>query len=147
MIWKKSIKTVKESKPSFFFTLRTMFYLPLSLFNYISLLNFFIPFSRILLFSLLNVFIPSSTIFIIFSPQCFLFPSATSTSTSSFLWVQWWWWRWWWWWWRENNRNEEVEVEVEVGNKKHWGEKIIKIVEEGIKTLRRENNKIVEKGI
>ena len=27
------------------------------------------------------------------------------------------------------------------------GEKIIKIVEEGIKTLRRENNKIVEKGI
>ena len=30
----------------------------------------------------------------------------------------------------ENNRNEEVEVEVEEGNKK---------------TLRRENNKIVEK--
>ena len=48
----------------------------------------------------------------------------------------------WWWWWRENNRNEEVEVEE--GNKKHCG-KIIKIVEEGIKTLRRENNKIVEK--
>ena len=42
VIWKKSIKTVKESKPPFFlFTLRTMFYLPLSLFNYISLLNFF----------------------------------------------------------------------------------------------------------
>ena len=36
-IWKKFIKTVKESKPSFyFFTLRTMFYLPLSLFNFIS---------------------------------------------------------------------------------------------------------------
>ena len=54
-----------------------------------------------------------------------------------------------WWWWRENNGNEEVEVEVEVeeGNKKHRGGKIIKIVEEGIKTLRRENNKIVEKGI
>ena len=49
---------------------------------------------------------------------------------------------WRWWWWRENNRNEEVEV----GNKKHCG-KIIKIVEEGIKTLRKENNKIVEKGI
>ena len=32
-------------------------------------------------------------------------------------------------------------------NKKYWGGKIIKIVEEGIKTLRRENNKIVEKGI
>ena len=47
----------------------------------------FNPFSTILLFSLLNVFIPSSTIFIIFSPQCFLFPSSTSTSTSSFLWV------------------------------------------------------------
>ena len=61
------------------------------------------------------------------------------------------WWWWWrennrkgrWWWWRENNRNEEVEK----GNKKHWGGKIIKIVEKGIKTLRRENNKIVEKGI
>ena len=36
-----------------------MFYLPLSLFNFISLLN---PFSTILLFSLLNVFILSSTI-------------------------------------------------------------------------------------
>ena len=68
---------------------------------------------------------------------------------------RWWWWWWWggrktiemwrWWWWRENNRNEEVEVEER--NKKHWGGKIIKIVEEGIKTLRRENNKIVEKGI
>ena len=68
-IWKKSIKIVKESKPSFFFfTLRTMFYLPLSLFNIISLLNFF--------YSLLHNFI-------IFPPQCFLFPS--STSTSSFL--------------------------------------------------------------
>ena len=43
---------------------------------------------------------------------------------------------------RENNRNEEVEE----GNKNHLGGKIIKIVEEGIKTLRRENNKIVEKG-
>ena len=32
------------------------------------------------------------------------------------------------------------------GIKKHCG-KIIKIVEEGIKTLRKENNKIVEKGI
>ena len=42
-----------------------MFYLPLSLFNFISLLN---PFSTILLFSLLNVFILSSTIFIIFPP-------------------------------------------------------------------------------
>ena len=40
-----------------------------------------------------------------------------------------------------------MEVEVEEENKKHWGGKIIKIVEEGIKTLRRENNKIVEKGI
>ena len=58
-----------------------MFYLPLSLFNFIALLNFFIPFSTILLFSLLNVFIPSSTIFIIFPPQCFLFPSFTSTSS------------------------------------------------------------------
>ena len=55
-IWKKSIKIVKESKPSFFFTLRTMFYLPLSLFNFISLLNFF--------YSLLHKFI-------IFPPQCF----------------------------------------------------------------------------
>ena len=44
----------------------------------------------------------------------------------------------------ENNRNEEVEVEE--GNKKYWEGKIIKIVEEGIKTFRRENNKIVEKG-
>ena len=52
----KSIKIVKESKPSFFFTLRTMFYLPLSLFNFISLLNFF--------YSLLHNFI-------IFPPQCF----------------------------------------------------------------------------
>ena len=42
-----------------------MFYLPLSLFNFISLLN---PFSTILLFSLLNVFILSSTIFIIDKP-------------------------------------------------------------------------------
>ena len=58
-----------------------MFYLPLSLSNFIALLNFFIPFSTILLFSLLNVFIPSSTIFIIFPPQCFLFPSFTSTSS------------------------------------------------------------------
>ena len=37
------------------------------------------------------------------------------------------------------------EVEVKEGNKKHRGGKIIKIVEEGIKTLRRKNNKIVEK--
>ena len=51
-----------------------MFYLPLSLFNFIALLNFFIPFSTILLFSLPNVFIPSSTIFIIFPPQCFYSP-------------------------------------------------------------------------
>ena len=43
--------------------------------------------------------------------------------------------------------NEEVEVEVKEGNKKHLGGKIIKILEEGIKTLRRENNKIVEEGI
>ena len=43
--------------------------------------------------------------------------------------------------------SEEVEVEEEEGNKKHWGGKIIKIVKEGIKTLRRENNKIVEKRI
>ena len=42
-----------------------MFYLPLSLFNFISLLN---PFSKILLYYLLNVFILSSTIFIIFPP-------------------------------------------------------------------------------
>ena len=78
-IWKKSIKIVEESKPSFFFfTLRTMFYLPLSLFNFISLLNFFLfpspqfyyfpssmflfPSPQFLLFSLLNVFIPFSTI-------------------------------------------------------------------------------------
>ena len=39
------------------------------------------------------------------------------------------------------------EVEVEEGNKKHWGGKIVKIVEEEIKTLRGENNKIVEEGI
>ena len=39
------------------------------------------------------------------------------------------------------------EVEVKEGNKKRKGRKIIKIVEEGIKILRRENNKIVEKGI
>ena len=39
------------------------------------------------------------------------------------------------------------EVEVEEGNKKHWGGKITKILEEGIKTLRRENNKIVEEGV
>ena len=55
---------------------------------------------------------------------------------------------------RKNNRNEEEEeeeegktIEMRRRNKKHWGGKIIKIVEEGIKTLRRENNKIVEKGI
>ena len=36
---------------------------------------------------------------------------------------------------------------VEEGNKKHWGGKIINIVEERKKTLRRENNKIVEKEI
>ena len=45
---------LKASHP--FFTLRTMFYLPLSLFNFISLLNFF--------YSLLQKFI-------IFPPQCF----------------------------------------------------------------------------
>ena len=45
-----------------------MFYLPLSLCNFISLLIFFIPSSTILLFSLLNFFIASSTIFIIFPP-------------------------------------------------------------------------------
>ena len=39
------------------------------------------------------------------------------------------------------------EVEVKEGNKKRKGGKIIKIVQEGIKILRRENNKIVEKGI
>ena len=43
--------------------------------------------------------------------------------------------------------NEEVEVEVEEGNKKHRGGNIINVVEEGIKTLRRENNKIMGKGI
>ena len=46
---------------------------------------FLFPFSTILLFSLLNVFIPSSTIFIIFRPQCFLFPSFTSTSSLLFI--------------------------------------------------------------
>ena len=33
------------------------------------------------------------------------------------------------------------EVEVEEGNRKHLGTKIIKMVEEGIKTLRKENSK------
>ena len=41
VIWKKSIKIVKERKPSFLFTLLTMFNLPLSLLNFISLLNVF----------------------------------------------------------------------------------------------------------
>ena len=84
-IWKKSIKIVKESKPSFFFFLHCAqcftYPSPFSILFPSSI--FFIPFSTILLFSLLNVFIPFSTIFIIFPPQCFLFPS--STSTSSFL--------------------------------------------------------------
>ena len=78
--------------------------------------------------------------------------------------------RWWWWWWRrrrrpksglkdpkdqtwrEINRNVAVVV-VEVEGKRYkcggggGGEKIIKIVEEGIKTLRRENIKIGKKGL
>ena len=80
-------------------------------------------------------------------------------------------WWWWWWWrrrrrpksglkgpkdqtWREINRNVAVVVVVvEVEGKQYkcggggGGEKIIKIVEEGIKTLRRENIKIGEKGL
>ena len=43
---------------------------------------------------------------------------------------------------RENNKNEEEEVEEEGENKKHWEGKIIKIVEEGIKTLRRETSRV-----
>ena len=41
---KYSIEIVKEGKPSFFFTLRRMFYLPFSLFIFMSLLlhNFII---------------------------------------------------------------------------------------------------------
>ena len=40
-----------------------------------------------------------------------------------------------------------INEEVEEANKKHRGGKMIKILQEGIKTLRRENNKIVEEGI
>ena len=59
----------------FFFTLRTMFYLPLSLFNFISLLNFFL-FPPQCFHSLLRNFY-------YFRSSIFLFPS--STSTSSFI--------------------------------------------------------------
>ena len=68
---------LKQSKKAShtFFTLRRMFYLPVVLFIFISLLlllhnfitsllNVFIPSSTILLFSLLNVFIPSSMVFV-----------------------------------------------------------------------------------
>ena len=57
-IWKKSIKIVKESKPSFFFTLRTMFYLRIPL-----PFQFYFP-PQFFSFSLLyNI--------TIFPPQCF----------------------------------------------------------------------------
>ena len=73
-IWKKPIKIVKESKPSFFLHCAQCFTYP-SLFNFISLLNFFLfPFSTILLFSVLNVFIPSSTIFYYFPSSMFFIP-------------------------------------------------------------------------
>ena len=52
-----------------------MFYLPLSLFNFIALLNFFIPFSTILLFSLLNVFIPLLHNFYYFPSSMFFYSS------------------------------------------------------------------------
>ena len=57
-----------------------MFYLPLSLFNFIARLNFFMPFSTILLFSLLNVFYstPPPTL-----PHFYCFSSSSSSSFSS----------------------------------------------------------------
>ena len=69
----------------FFFTAHNVLLTPLPFQFSFPPQFFLIPSSTILLFSLFDVFIPSSTIFIIFSPQCFLFPSSTSTSTSSFL--------------------------------------------------------------
>ena len=73
------LKQSKKANHFFFFTLRTMLYLPLSLFIFISLLLhnfiifppqfFFIPSCTILLFSLLNFFfIPSFTMLSLFPP-------------------------------------------------------------------------------
>lgn len=71
---------LKQSKASFFFTLRTMFYLPLSLsflfsssstIYYFPSSIFFIPSSTFIFFSLLKFFIPSPTILIFSSPQFF----------------------------------------------------------------------------
>ena len=86
VIWKKSIKIVKESKASFFLHCAQCFAYPspFSILFPSSIFLFrspqFIIFPPQCFYSLLHNFI-------IFPPQCFLFPSSTSTFTSisSFL--------------------------------------------------------------
>ena len=65
-IWKKSIKTVKESKSCFTYPSPFSILFPSSIFSF--------SLSTILLFSLLNVFIPSSTIFYYFPSSMFFIP-------------------------------------------------------------------------
>ena len=66
-IWKKSIKTVKESKPFFFYTAHNVLPTPLPFQIYFPPQFFLFSFSTILLFSLLHHFFiisPSSMFFI-----------------------------------------------------------------------------------
>ena len=59
-----------------------MFYLPLSLFNFIARLNFFMPFSTILLFSLPNVFYFSPPQFLLFSPLLYYYSLSLSLESA-----------------------------------------------------------------
>ena len=59
-----------------------MFYLPLSLFNFIARLNFFMPFSTILLFSLPNVFYFSPPQFLLFSPLLYCYSLSLSLESA-----------------------------------------------------------------